>query len=564
MIKKITGIVLAGIILTLFTFNAGTGAWFTDSRVSNNNIFQTGILKIEETGPLTAGMNVDNIYPGWNSGEGPKAINIVNSGTVDFNYSVSVESLTGNLLYDGLTPLQVNINETGFIDINKVKNIGLGGINAKDTGSFTIRLRLPENADNSYSEKTAAFNFVFDATQKVSSTEPGTGNSNDGDSGTGGSNDEDSNSGGSNLGSAYNSNKNQYYASIPEAVNDASAGDIIKVSAGLHSGDISLDKPIILEGPNKGIHPQYSQRKPEAIIKGTIILNSSNITIDGFEITNPGTGNYFGIRGNKAGIDYSDITIKYNNFHDLGSNAIRYGSGYGGGTGTQNWNISSNKISKVTGEGIAALRLQNIAGLAIENNYIRHTENVLARTGISMSGVTRALIENNDISLGGVEIDKAQCLVKIDVTAYSLLKVCDSIIRNNKFSYACEGISTIGIGSLEKLFVENNNFDNISTNIKLEPSPKSDGSGGTNIVGITGNTFTDSINGLSFTASTPYRNIKVNENRFSNISNYYILATAEAAFASGNIDASRNWWGTSIESEIKDKMKGYISFSPWY
>jgi hypothetical protein len=549
MIKKLAIFASIALLLTVMTFNSGTGAWFTDSKISGENIFQAGVLNIEGPGGITTGMSVGNLCPGWQSGDEPESITIVNSGTLDFDYSISCEPLLGNLLYDGPTPIQININETGFVDINMVNNFFLGSINRNSTGSFKVRFRLPEAANDAYSDQAASFSFKFDAIQKVRPTDPGKAP------------DIEPKPDEQNTKPVFNISRNVYYSSLSEAVKTAVSGDSIRVAAGTYTGNVSIDKPLTLHGPNINKHPQYDLRNPEAIINGAFILNSDNIFIEGFEITNPGNGEYFGIRGNAPGIAYNNITIGYNNFHDIGNNAIRYGLGYGGGTGTKNWYINNNLITKITGSNVEAFKLYNITGLKLERNYIRHSyASAAGRCGVFLEGVSNAAIESNDISLGGRVISAAPYIIQIGIGSYQQ-GVSNFSIKNNEFEGSYKGITTSFKGNLSDIFIEGNRFSNIGTNVSIQSGIDF---GKITNVSISGNSFENSSIGLSFAAYSPYIGIKVTGNKFSAISGYYIYAPNKGAFLSGNIDASLNWWGTSVESEIKGKMSESVTFSPWH
>lgn len=142
----------------------GTWAYFTSTAVSEENVFTTGTLSIENPGSLTRGLAVDNIFPGWESRE--RLITVANTGSLKFKYRVSVASLKGNVLYDGPTPLQVKIGKDDYKDIDKLGYTELGTIEAGSKGTFTIRFRLPAQAGNEYQGKTAKFDFIFDATQE--------------------------------------------------------------------------------------------------------------------------------------------------------------------------------------------------------------------------------------------------------------------------------------------------------------------------------------------------------------------------------------------------------------
>ncbi|EOD01702.1 TasA family protein [Caldisalinibacter kiritimatiensis] len=159
--RMILSLVLVGLLA--FGVGMGTFAWFTSQATSENNVFETGTLVIDDPGALTANMTVDNIYPSWVSEE--KTITVHNSGSLDFKYRMSVEALTDNILYDGDTPLQISVNGADFVDINQLAYVDLGEIAAGSDGTFTVQFKLPDEANNDYQDESATFTFVFDATQ---------------------------------------------------------------------------------------------------------------------------------------------------------------------------------------------------------------------------------------------------------------------------------------------------------------------------------------------------------------------------------------------------------------
>jgi predicted ribosomally synthesized peptide with SipW-like signal peptide len=162
-------IIISLVLIGLLAFGIGFGtfAYFTSQATSTDNTFTAGTLIIDSPGTLTAELAVGNIYPGWTTN---KTITIHNSGSLDFKYRISVQPNTGNMLYDGATPLQVSINGGAFTNINALGYVELGTIAAGADGQFTIAFKLPEAANNSYQGASGTFTFVFDATQ---TTNPG-------------------------------------------------------------------------------------------------------------------------------------------------------------------------------------------------------------------------------------------------------------------------------------------------------------------------------------------------------------------------------------------------------
>lgn len=160
--KKIISLIAAGVMMVGITVSLGTGAWFTNNKTSNANAFKAGTLRLGEPGTITSGMSLDNIYPGWTAS---KTVTINNAGSLPLKYKMSVTPLSNNVLYDGNTPLQVNVNNQGFVDINKLGEVFLGQIAARSNGNFDIAFKLPGTAGNDYANITASFDFNFTAAQ---------------------------------------------------------------------------------------------------------------------------------------------------------------------------------------------------------------------------------------------------------------------------------------------------------------------------------------------------------------------------------------------------------------
>lgn len=158
--KLIISLMLIGILA--FGAGLGTFAYFTSTATSSDNVFETGTLVIDNPGTLTTDLEVDNIYPTWTTS---KTVTVHNSGSLVFKYRMSVTPLTGNILYDGATPLQVSVNGDTWTNIDDLGYVELGQIAAGTEGTFTIGFKLPAEANNDYQDATADFDIVFDATQ---------------------------------------------------------------------------------------------------------------------------------------------------------------------------------------------------------------------------------------------------------------------------------------------------------------------------------------------------------------------------------------------------------------
>jgi Ca2+-binding RTX toxin-like protein len=79
------------------------------------------------------------------------------------------------------------------------------------------------------------------------------------------------------------------YGTIQEAIDDASDGDKIVVSAGIYTENLTIDKDVTILGPNAGTAGDGT-RGAEAVIDGQITVTAAGVTIDGFEIVGDAPG----------------------------------------------------------------------------------------------------------------------------------------------------------------------------------------------------------------------------------------------------------------------------------
>ena len=74
------------------------------------------------------------------------------------------------------------------------------------------------------------------------------------------------------------------FRTIQDAIDAASAGDVINVSVGTYEEDLALNNGVTLNGPNAGI-AHDGARGAEAIIDGEHTLSAAAaLTLDGFEL----------------------------------------------------------------------------------------------------------------------------------------------------------------------------------------------------------------------------------------------------------------------------------------
>lgn len=88
--------------------------------------------------------------------------------------------------------------------------------------------------------------------------------------------------------------KGSPYKTISEAFARVVDGGTITVAAGSYSENLSVTKPVSIEGPNMSVSGMGS-RGAEAVITGSVFINASSTSFKGFTVTNP---------------SYSGVTIK--------------------------------------------------------------------------------------------------------------------------------------------------------------------------------------------------------------------------------------------------------------
>ena len=95
--------------------------------------------------------------------------------------------------------------------------------------------------------------------------------------------------------------------SIQAAVNAASAGDTIVISAGTYAEDVTVNKALTFQGANVGVSGSAT-RGAESTINGAFTIATSNITIDGLRFN----GGQSAIKGESGANAYDNLVIQNN------------------------------------------------------------------------------------------------------------------------------------------------------------------------------------------------------------------------------------------------------------
>ncbi|MEP7342572.1 MAG: right-handed parallel beta-helix repeat-containing protein, partial [Acidobacteriota bacterium] len=304
------------------------------------------------------------------------------------------------------------------------------------------------------------------------------------------------------------------YQTINEGITGVLPNGTINVAAGTYTqtGSISLNKSVVLQGPNSAISPNGGTRVAEAIITGAvnpvlrISLPGNPVTIQGFKFDSTGVVDAY-----DPGLN---ITIRKNIYSNGTSNGAFYFL-----NAPPQLTIDDNHLTNaVTPDNDTIFVAGNWNGTTgtvatITNNIIENTPADNA-SGMNLSNVSGTISGNQFLKL----------------RYYAIL------LANNSSS----------------MTVSNNVFDGI-----VNPSPGTVPSWGAGVrtftpsytgpVNIIGNTFQNSYTGVGIRgvpndpgASIAGMDINVNFNRF--INNTYGISDG----AAGTLDAENNWWGCNF------------------
>ena len=151
--------------------------------------------------------------------------------------------------------------------------------------------------------------------------------------------DADSVSGGDtgDIGPVVDTNTGTGYSTIQEAVNAASPGDTIAVSAGTYPETVSIAKPLTLDGAQAGVDAR-GRSGSESVVDGTITIATSSVAVDGFSLDDPVGGDLITIGQS------SDVTVKNNIIDNKGYVATFSGNNI---TFTQNAVTNDNPTSGI-------------------------------------------------------------------------------------------------------------------------------------------------------------------------------------------------------------------------
>ena len=199
----------------------------------------------------------------------------------------------------------------------------------------------------------------------------------------------------------FNTTSGTQYSTITDALQDASASDLIQVSEGIYAESFTIDIPITLEGDANAVIDASNESNAISIMGNDVIVRGfeiigSDATTSGIAV-NPGSQN---------------ITIQNNTIHGMGfsnpsnESPLSYGIVVWGNESPPNppinVTIDGNEIYDISGTGISLGEItQNIT---ITNNIIRDinplvlSENIIPDQDLTSIGINGLFADNVLIS----------------------------------------------------------------------------------------------------------------------------------------------------------------------
>jgi hypothetical protein len=341
-----------------------------------------------------------------------------------------------------------------------------------------------------------------------------------------------------------NVNTGLSYCSIQAAIDDPLTvnGNTIVVSAGTYNENVTVSKALSLRGANYGVSCSGS-RGSESVVNGTagsgsttIKVNSDNVTIDGFSITN---------HAGSLGISESgrsNLDFEHNRIFDIGNSATGQASSWGidieAGITQNSSNIvaSNNCINNIRGGANAGLsgaagKTNNGSGGGVLVGSSGDTKSV---TGVVVSSniidhITASTVAFND---GG----KGAYGVQFNVRGSSTGMVASSSVINNEIN-TLEGLWAHGVG------LEGRTPNAQVTNNLIN-----------GLVDHKGNTDAD---GVRLEDNDAAGSVMVNNNSFTNMK-FGISNTM-----STTVNGTCNWYGSADAPTVTSMIEGHVTYIPY-
>lgn len=276
---------------------------------------------------------------------------------------------------------------------------------------------------------------------------------------------------------------------IQSAINLAIDGDTINVAAGTYAEDVSINKAIILQGPNAGINPNTQTRNPEAVILlGTQVadpmdaviwyLEVSGIKIDGFTFDGDNPAFTSSVNVNGANIDSGEgissyegignVSIENNVLKNFSYAALDFYNYYNSAPSTSENYIRYNLIDNIGGSdyGIGVLVYNNFYADISDNVIIR------SRVGIQTGNYHKANVGSTArIANNYIEASRRGLFYNLMYSSSSAFEVVDNNFVGLASAIPSFGIAISSIQSATPTFFEDNDISGFTYGVSFWNTP---------------------------------------------------------------------------------------------
>lgn len=343
------------------------------------------------------------------------------------------------------------------------------------------------------------------------------------------------------------------YDTIQTAVDNAEPGDQVQVASGTYSESVTVSVPnVTLVGPNAGTAGYADRPADEAVIQQGVEVNASNVTINGFEITNND------VNGLKISGAPSDVVITNNRVTEVGGGPVGKIKSTGNGI-----NLQFNNAFRQTSTGIT-----------ITNNHITNvtTDNTTGGQDADAIGI-QVLPRGNDVEdlqitgnvISEIEPGNAPGDGRSEARAISI---------DTQFTDTSGG-ERGDFGQVANLSIKRNQIQYLNSEFSRAITLFEDKGGDTTTddpLGPVNFTITsNTIANVTSTGEYPPEALFVggyetfgqdHRVEYNNLLNVSIENFEEESHTPDPLNATRNWWG-SVSGPAENAVVGSVNVNPW-